>query len=284
MSAMFLGPAIGPIAASAAAAAVPVPNEANSNAMEVALEAPAPALAASYLATNDTPDKGPNWTFAFNPYAWIANVGGTIDTSGTRVDLDVSSSDLLDIFEVGGLLAAELFHKSGWGLKVDYIFADLGFGGRFLGGTTDFNVGADILDVTAGRKFDFDHGTLLVYAGIRSWNTRLGVNVDTFLFDTQLDLEDNWIDPLVGLRYSHQIAPGWRVVGQGDIGGFGAGSEFSWQIGLGVVYDASKHWSFQLYYRRLDLKRDSPPPFADSASVEVDITVQGPLIGVGYRF
>jgi hypothetical protein len=41
------------------------------------------------------------------------------------------------------------------------------------------------------------------------------------------DLE--WVDPVVGARIRHQIAPGREVMLLGDIGGFGAGSEFSWQ-------------------------------------------------------
>jgi hypothetical protein len=42
------------------------------------------------------------------------------------------------------------------------------------------------------------------------------------------DLE--WVDPVVGARIRHQIAPGKDLRLEGDIGGFGVGSEFSWQV------------------------------------------------------
>jgi hypothetical protein len=42
------------------------------------------------------------------------------------------------------------------------------------------------------------------------------------------DLE--WVDPVVGGRIRHQIAPGKDLRLEGDIGGFGAGSQFSWQV------------------------------------------------------
>jgi hypothetical protein len=38
-----------------------------------------------------------------------------------------------------------------------------------------------------------------------------------------------WVDPVVGARIRHQIAPGKEVRISGDIGGFGVGSDFSWQ-------------------------------------------------------
>jgi hypothetical protein len=42
------------------------------------------------------------------------------------------------------------------------------------------------------------------------------------------DLE--WVDPVVGARVRHQMAPGKELRLEGDVGGFGAGSEFSWQV------------------------------------------------------
>jgi hypothetical protein len=42
------------------------------------------------------------------------------------------------------------------------------------------------------------------------------------------DLE--WVDPVVGARLRHQMAPGKELRLEGDVGGFGAGSDFSWQV------------------------------------------------------
>jgi hypothetical protein len=42
------------------------------------------------------------------------------------------------------------------------------------------------------------------------------------------DLE--WVDPVVGGRIRHQLAPGKELRVEGDIGGFGVGSKFSWQV------------------------------------------------------
>ena len=51
------------------------------------------------------------------------------------------------------------------------------------------------------------------------------------------DLE--WVDPVVGARIGHQIAPGRQLTLLGDVGGFGAGSEFSWQAVATYGFDVN---------------------------------------------
>ena len=51
----------------------------------------------------------------------------------------------------------------------------------------------------------------------------------------------DWVDPLIGARVRHQLAPGQELLVRADIGGFGAGSEFSW--------NALAAYSFELAVR-----------------------------------
>ena len=51
------------------------------------------------------------------------------------------------------------------------------------------------------------------------------------------DLE--WVDPVVGARIRHQFASGSEFNLLGDVGGFGAGSEFSWQAVATYGFDAN---------------------------------------------
>jgi hypothetical protein len=39
----------------------------------------------------------------------------------------------------------------------------------------------------------------------------------------------DWWDPYIGLRLRQQRGPGKQLVLRGDIGGFGVGSDFTWQ-------------------------------------------------------
>jgi hypothetical protein len=47
----------------------------------------------------------------------------------------------------------------------------------------------------------------------------------------------NGVDPFVGLRVRHQLAPGKELQLLGDVGGFGVGSDFTWQLSGGYSFD-----------------------------------------------
>ena len=48
-----------------------------------------------------------------------------------------------------------------------------------------------------------------------------------------------WVDPVVGARLRHQMASGAELTLIGDVGGFGAGSDFSWQAVATYGFDVN---------------------------------------------
>ena len=95
----------------------------------------------------------------------------------------------------------------------------------------------------------------------------------------------NWVDPIVGARLRHQFAPNWSLVASGDVGGFGAGSKFSWKAAAVVNYDFYVHnnvtWSGMIGYKALHvdyIKGSGLDQF------EFDMTLYGPVFGITARF
>jgi hypothetical protein len=94
-----------------------------------------------------------------------------------------------------------------------------------------------------------------------------------------------WVDPLVGLRVRHQFTPGHELTLSGDVGGFGAGSDFSWQaigayrFAFAKAYGAD--WSGMLGYRALyaDYSKGS-----GNTLYQFDMLQHGPIVGVTARF
>src|SRR3974377_596587 len=39
-----------------------------------------------------------------------------------------------------------------------------------------------------------------------------------------------WVDPIVGLKLKKNLTSKWHFSIEGDIGGFGAGSDFAWRL------------------------------------------------------
>lgn len=94
-----------------------------------------------------------------------------------------------------------------------------------------------------------------------------------------------WVDPIVGLRLRHQFAPGSELTVSGDIGGFGVGSQFSWQA-IGAyrwtfAKTNSATWSAMLGYRALyvDYSKGS-----GDTLYTFDMLTHGPVMGLSARF
>jgi hypothetical protein len=95
----------------------------------------------------------------------------------------------------------------------------------------------------------------------------------------------SWVDPVIGARLRHQIAPAWSATVSGDIGGFGAGSKFSWQVLAAVEYEFSRTktvvWNAMLGYKALSVDYSRGSGLTHYA---YDNTMYGPVFGITARF
>ena len=96
-----------------------------------------------------------------------------------------------------------------------------------------------------------------------------------------LDLGDSWVDPVVGGRLVQDLAEDWFLTARGDLGGFGVGSDFSWNVQGGVGYEVSNSFSLVLQYKALDV--DFQNDEAGSDFLSYDTTTHGPLLGFVFR-
>ena len=91
-----------------------------------------------------------------------------------------------------------------------------------------------------------------------------------------------WVDPFVGFRVRHELAPGSELQFLGDIGGFGVGSDLTWQLFAGYGFD---FWQSNLHgvigYRALavDYTNDSR-----ANRNNLDLILHGPVVGLGFRW
>jgi hypothetical protein len=211
------------------------------------------------------------WDVVVEPYFMGASMSGTTAVRGREVDVDVSASDIFSNLQFGamGLVVAR---KGNWGFGADAIWMALGTTVRET--NVDFNQGAfaayglrrlgAAADVTVGMRVNTLQGNLEF--------KRLGVEVDQ---------DKTWVDPLVGLTVrtpgTHRVQA--RVYT--EIGGFGVGSDFTWQIFPTVGFKFSDRFSLEVGYRWLDLDYstgDGNERFA------YDVLTQGPVGGLAFRF
>lgn len=226
-----------------------------------------------------------DWTFVVAPYALMPNISGDASVGRVdNVDVDVSTGDILDSLDLGAMLQLEARHSSNFGAMVNYAFMDLG---QKVDGPLGFtHVKADIfqgiLEGFGSYRFTFDKSTLDAYAGARWWDINIGVDADTPFGSRDYTRDEDWVDPVLGARWLPRIAEQWRLLIQGDVGGFGAASQFSWCAQAGVLWDVSEMTSVTVLYKALGV--DYHTGARHTASYfEYDTITQGPLIGVVFR-
>jgi opacity protein-like surface antigen len=86
----------------------------------------------------------------------------------------------------------------------------------------------------------------------------------------------SWTDPYIGLRLQQPLAERWTLLAYGDIGGFGVGSDFTWQALLGVGYEFSKAIVGRAGYRMLDVDYDKD-------GFAYDMLYSGLYLGLGIQ-
>ena len=215
-----------------------------------------------------------NWDYVFAPYLMGAGMNGTAGVAGQDVTIDASASDIFSNLEFGamGLFAAR---KGDWGLGADFIWMALGAAREQPPANVDANQGAfafyglrrlsPYADVTFGMR----------------WNImQLKIGFQGPL-GTEVEKDKQWVDPIVGLNLRTRSEGRWHAGLYSEVGGFGLGSDFAWQIFPTVGFDVTEHAAIDLGYRWLDIDYESGE---DLQRFKYDVLTQGPVLGIVFRF
>ena len=93
-----------------------------------------------------------------------------------------------------------------------------------------------------------------------------------------------WIDPVVGARLRHRMASGSELILAGDIGGFGVGSDFSWQALATYGFDVNCFGTplrTVVGYRALAVDYSENGRFGKNG---LDLVQHGPVLGISLRW
>jgi hypothetical protein len=261
------------------------------------------------------------WSFTLAPYVWMPSLDGSTTVRGRTTNVDVTFVDILehtkipkDLFGVMTYFEARNGRYSFFG---DVVYLKVG-----LNGDMTRSRGTDNLNATVGASAGLDLKMVIaqlaaayevarwastggpgsstaidLYGGVRGWWQKADasfdiggtVNVGDLTFNPNRTLtasgDVTWLDPLVGVRLRQQFAPGMDLVMSGDVGGFGAGSKFSWQalaaFNATLLVRNNVTWSGMIGYKALyvDYSQGS-----GLNQYEYKMTMHGPIIGLTARF
>jgi len=128
------------------------------------------------------------------------------------------------------------------------------------------------------QLYQDDAGWIEGMAGARIWsldttlNLTAGINPAASASDTI-----SWVDPVIGVRLRHAISQKMFLTGTGLIGGFGAGSDFMWDIFGGIGYNFTPAFSTTAGFRALGVN------YSKGGDI-VKLTTYGPLISFNLGF
>lgn len=136
-----------------------------------------------------------------------------------------------------------------------------------------------------------------VYAGLRGWwqaaSASLAVSARLDIRDLQIagdraiakSGDVSWLDPLIGLRWRYRFAPDKELVVRGDVGGFGVGSDISWQAIAMFDWEFCRAqnvtWKAVLGYRALSVDYSQG---SGKTLYEYDMVQHGPIFGISAAF
>ncbi len=287
---------------------------------ETGAAAATPLFASSKFTSGEAP-RFDDWNFLVLPYFWAINLNGTmtlanqtLGTNATFIDALTKSSS----FPLAFMGRAEAQNGPFWAYS-DIVWAQMHFAGSALSlrsPIADLSVSASVsgrMKMTlgigeAGIGYELSRWKLLsapesftaidAYAGLRYVNMTASLDVDgvaaanlALLGIQQMETKTTvgtgamwWMDPVIGLRMRHGLGSGGSLEMRGDIGGFGAGSKFSWQVYGGYNADLDyngTHFTALIGYRALGMNFAK---WVNGRENGLNSVIHGPVTGLGVRF
>lgn len=244
------------------------------------------ALALSTITQAEEP-----WRFQVTPYLWGPGLSGDIRLTERlpKVEIDRSLDDILDDLDAAFFLSGTARHE-GFVVLADFTWAKLSendsIGVPATPNTPPLNVplglNVELMAATAAVGYslverpDF---VVDVLGGVRYWgvDTSLKLKHHIPALPSKFEDDESWTDPILIARGRIRLSANWSAILYADIGGFGAGSDLTWQ-GLGTFnYEMNDAFYLSLGYRYLALD------YSDGG-LKLDLGMGGPLAGLTYRF
>jgi hypothetical protein len=228
-----------------------------------------------------------NWRFSIEPYLLALSIDG--DTSigrATGVDVDVDFSDILEKLEAAFMINASAYHKSGWGVIIDYGFMILGADTSGpKDGVIDAEVRQGILEAFIAKQLPLQQGHWELYTGIRWWDNDIDVTVQSAIGPGSINpqIKEGWVDPVIGAKLQIPLLEKFELVFRGDVGGFGVSSDFTAHIATGFHYRFTDMISLDVLYKALWVDYETGTAGSPGYFSYTTVT-HGPILGVIFEF
>ncbi len=244
------------------------------------------------VAKPESPREG-QWQFRLIPYMWATTIDSKVTVGGYDAETTTTFSDIWRNLAGAGMLHFEA-QKGKVGFFLDPLYMKLRADGTFER-RRDPNVPAIPRDLTLTyEQWLVEFGgfyqigkwsvgqnkgqwmTVDILGGGRYWWVRADLDTSTVINPTETN---QWIDPIIGARLTADLTKKVIFNIRADVGGFGVGSDFSWNGIATLGYRFSDRITGLLGYRVLYIDYKS-----GSGRARYEETIHGPLAGLAFAF
>lgn len=233
----------------------------------------------SVQAQSSIEGKGINdpWRFQVSPYVWGAGMQGDVRPLRNAPTAHVKQSffDVLEHLDAAVFLMGTA-RKGRFVMQGDYTYASTSAGASLpMNLSANAEVRQTSLTLTGGYNWQITpQSSVDLLAGGRYWHVKAGVSVPNVL---DVQSKTTFVDPIVALRWYTTLAPRWSTLAYADLGGFGIGSDLTWQLMGSVNYQVRDDIYVSLGYRYLSVDYQG-------SGKRLDFQQHGIMTGVTFRF
>ena len=228
-----------------------------------------------------------DWSYQFEPYLWGLAIDGDVGIGRiTGRDVNVDFGDVLDNLDMAFMGRFEVHHSNGWGVAFDYAYMDLSDDLKSQrGGVLDAQVKLGVFEALLVRRTQSGDGLIDYFAGLRWYDAGVDVMFDPVILPGTLSagINEDWIDPVIGVRWMNPLNEKWSFLLHGDIGGAGVGSDFTANAIAGFHYKIKESMVLDLQYKALWVDYETGTA-GQPGFFKYDTTTHGPIIGLIFKF
>jgi hypothetical protein len=227
------------------------------------------------------------WHFLMEPYLMLPNMSGTVGLGELPdANVEAGAEDVFNHLQFGAMLFVEAQHDH-WSIGSDLLYMHL-----------NQEASPDNTVIQSGEVDMKQLGWEL--SGLYTLLPWLDAGIGARLNNLQgaVDLQVNTLPPGTVVTMSKEVAQTWvdpiiivrlkntgdsKIITQlrGDIGGFGIGSEFAWQVQANIGYRFTKLFQTTFGYRYLHMKYENG---SGDERFLYDMDTFGPVVRFGFNF
>ena len=169
----------------------------------------------------------------FAPYVQLTTLNGDLTVNGSTRHVNFTFEDFFKYSNLGLSGHIEIKKRS-WALIFDWLYVDLLKSPTY----TELTLGELSLAIRLSKNLE-------ILGGARYFKSEIEYTGDPENLNKG---EKKWVDPIIGGRFTMDLSKFLMFTFRADVGGFGVGSNFEWNIASGIGYRLS-NITFMAVYR-----------------------------------